>query len=149
LPMFREHILQHFRRRYGNLHLPAGAGVLTFGIPSGTEEECLLFKFTAETKLKRVQFLKPCGRTTQFSARLHCQAQNQRWKELVRGCLESFFNPPSPPIQETTLFEKWKTSFSLKSTHDLIHSAYLDWPSPNTLGRSSDNASISRLGYLG
>jgi len=72
LPMFREDVLQHFTRRYGNLHLPAGAGVLIFGMPSGTEKEGLLFKFTADTKLKRAQFLKPCGRTTQFSARVHC-----------------------------------------------------------------------------
>jgi hypothetical protein len=27
----------------------------------------------------------PCGRTTQFSAGLHCQARNQRRTELVRG----------------------------------------------------------------
>jgi hypothetical protein len=39
LRMFRKDVLQYFRRRYGNLHLAAGAGVLTFGIPSGTEEE--------------------------------------------------------------------------------------------------------------
>jgi len=56
LPIFREDVLQHFRRRYGNLHLPAGAVVLIFGIPSGTEEEGLVFKFSADTKLKRAQF---------------------------------------------------------------------------------------------
>ncbi len=54
--MFREDVFQHFRQRYEKLDPPAGAVVLTFGIPSGTEEEGLLFKFSADTKSKRAQF---------------------------------------------------------------------------------------------
>jgi hypothetical protein len=34
-------------------------------------------------------FLKPCARTTQFFAGLHCQALNHRRTELVRGYLAS------------------------------------------------------------
>ncbi len=41
------------------------------------------------TQSRRPKFFKPCGRTTQFSTELHCQARNQRRTELVRGYLSS------------------------------------------------------------
>jgi hypothetical protein len=44
----------------------------------------LFFWFIGDTKSKRTNFLKPCGRTTLFSAGLHRQAQNQRLTELAR-----------------------------------------------------------------
>jgi len=61
---------------------------LATGIPSGPEEEGFFYKFITDTNSKREIFLKPCDdRTAQFSAGLHCQAHNQRWTELGRGCL--------------------------------------------------------------
>jgi hypothetical protein len=44
------------------------------------------FSYLLDTSSRKVQkFKKPCGRTTQFSAALHCQAQNQHRTELVKG----------------------------------------------------------------
>jgi hypothetical protein len=54
---------------------PGGNVALTTGIPSGTENKGLLFRSIANTESRREMFLKPCGRTTQFSAGLYCQAQ--------------------------------------------------------------------------
>jgi len=54
---------------------PGGNVALTTGIPSGTENKGLHFRSIANTESRRAKFLKPCGRTTQFSAGLHCQAQ--------------------------------------------------------------------------
>jgi len=47
-------------------------------IPSNTAFIGLFFRFIANTKSEREFLKKPCCRTTQFSAGLHCQALNQR-----------------------------------------------------------------------
>jgi hypothetical protein len=41
------------------------------------------------TQSRRAKIKKPCGRTTQFSVDLYCQARNQRRTELVKGYLWS------------------------------------------------------------
>jgi hypothetical protein len=53
LPTFKEDVLQHFRQRYGNLHLPTYRSSI-----ANLEKEGLLFKFIAETKLKKGTILK-------------------------------------------------------------------------------------------
>ncbi len=67
--------------------LPAGNVTLTIGIIPGIEKWSLFFTFIADTMSKRAKIKKPCSRTPQFSAELHCQAWNQRRTELVRGYL--------------------------------------------------------------
>jgi hypothetical protein len=70
---------------------PAGNLILTTGIPSNYRGK-VYFSYLFQTQSRKVQkFKKPYGRTTQFSAGLHCQAQNQHRTELVKGYLE-------PPI---------------------------------------------------
>jgi hypothetical protein len=64
---------------------PAGNVALTTVIPLGTEEGVFFSRFIADTKSKKAKNLKPCSRTTQFFAGLHCQARNQHRTELMGG----------------------------------------------------------------
>jgi hypothetical protein len=74
---------------------PAEKAVATTGRHLSTKKE--KFIFLLQHKVRKGKNLKPCGRTTQLSAGLHCQARNQRRRELVRGCLarrlEDFWDP--------------------------------------------------------
>ncbi len=54
---------------------PGGNVVLTTSNPSNSEEEGVVFQFIADRKSKTEKIKKPCGRTTQFSAGLHCQRE--------------------------------------------------------------------------
>jgi hypothetical protein len=65
----------------------AGIVVLATGVPSGTENIRLFFLFITDTMSKRANFLKPCGRTTQFFPGLHCRRESSAGTELVIGSL--------------------------------------------------------------
>jgi hypothetical protein len=66
---------------------PAGDVALTIGTPSNTNDGVLFIEVIEDTMSKRAKISKPCGRTTQFSAGLHRQAQNQLLTELVTVCI--------------------------------------------------------------
>jgi hypothetical protein len=59
---------------------PAGDVLLTTGI--------LFFLFIVDINSKGI-FLKPCGRTTQFFAGLHCQSESSAGQSSLGGCLAS------------------------------------------------------------
>jgi hypothetical protein len=68
---------------------PAGHVVLTTGITSSRRGSRLCFVFIADAKSKRGNFLKPCGRTTQFSAGLHCQSESSAGQSSLGRCVAS------------------------------------------------------------